>query len=411
MRYRWEFIASLLMFSLMMAYVVLLEFVLYSQAGMPMLGGSSRAAPTMHDSASADGDTRAARCTARGQAPWVWETAWPAASVNRTLHIGLICIGHETAAFVEQLMLHPIEAAGRVHFVRLSLSSVDAFEQMRAYPTHLHGYLVYGGHFNTALYRWPHMPSYGTLGLSDERCANGASSPDEVEAAFGLLTYGDCAIVDNIRFFVMPIGPHLAAHPAFRLDQPDIQRSSERSIVVNGRLTMTPRKPSRRPWLLAAQQHCFEHRLSCALNTDWIHYLPRALAPQEDRYVKLLHDAVYTLCPSGNNAEQYRIWEAIFAGSIPIIEDTASTHRHPDYVSPAYGHDYYCVADDIHAILKRSGAPVIFAEHASQLPALIRMHDVEHLNARQRELRRWSQRLQLHYAYLLTRLMYDHFAK
>lgn len=410
MRNRWWFIASLLMFSLVVVYFVLIELILCSQEGT-LMPGSNRRTHVMHGNTSAAGDARSARCNAHSQAPWAWETAWPASSANRTLHIGLICIGRETAAFVEQLMLRPIEAAGRVHFARLSLNDVDAFERMRRYPAHLRGYLVYGGHFNTAMYRWPNMPSYGTIGLSDERCANGASSPDEVEAAFGLLTYGDCAIVDNTRFFVMPIGPHLAAHPAFRLDQPDIQRSSERTVVVNGRFTMTPRKPSRRPWLLAAQRHCFEHRLSCTLNTDWTHYLPRALAPQEDRYVKLLHDAVYTLCPSGNNAEQYRIWEAIFAGSIPIIEDTAAALRRPDYVSPAYGSDFYCVADDVHAILKRSGAPVLFAEHASQLPALLSMHSAEQLDARQRDLRRWSRRLHLHYAYLLARLLYEHFAK
>ncbi len=401
--------ASLLMFSLMVAYFVFLELIMYSQTGTLMPDGESRV--PVPPGGTAFGNARMGRCNNHSRTPWMWETAWPSSPANWTLDIGLICIGRETAAFVEQLMLRPIEAAGRVHFTRLSLGDVDAFERARAYPAHLHGYLVYGGHFNTAMYRWPHLPPYGTLGLSDERCANGASSLGEVEAVFGLLTYGDCAIVDNVRFFVMPIGPHLVAHPAFRLDPPDLRRSSVRTVAVNGRLTMTPRKPSRRPWLLAAQRHCFEHRLSCALNTDWTHYLPRALAPQADRYVQLMHDAVYTLCPSGNNAEQYRIWEAIFSGSIPVVEDTANAHRRPDYVSPAYGRDYYCVADDVHAILKRSGAPVLFAEHASQLPALLSMHSAEQLDARQREMRRWSQRLQLHYRYLLARLLYDHFAK
>lgn len=41
-------------------------------------------------------------------------------------------------------------------------------------------------------------------------------------------------------------------------------------------------------------------------------------------YYKVLTDSRFTLCPSGKNAEQYRIWESILAGSIPIIEDSSN---------------------------------------------------------------------------------------
>jgi hypothetical protein len=37
-------------------------------------------------------------------------------------------------------------------------------------------------------------------------------------------------------------------------------------------------------------------------------------------YVQVLTQAVFTPCPSGSNEESYRIWEALEAGSIPIIK-------------------------------------------------------------------------------------------
>lgn len=40
------------------------------------------------------------------------------------------------------------------------------------------------------------------------------------------------------------------------------------------------------------------------------------------RYRDLLSESVYTLCPAGTNEESYRVWEALEAGSIPIIKSS-----------------------------------------------------------------------------------------
>ena len=41
-------------------------------------------------------------------------------------------------------------------------------------------------------------------------------------------------------------------------------------------------------------------------------------------YIHLLNSSDLTLCPAGFNTETYRVYEAISAGSIPVIEDTPS---------------------------------------------------------------------------------------
>ena len=36
-------------------------------------------------------------------------------------------------------------------------------------------------------------------------------------------------------------------------------------------------------------------------------------------YASILMDSVFTLCAGGINPESFRLWEAIEAGSIPIV--------------------------------------------------------------------------------------------
>jgi hypothetical protein len=70
-----------------------------------------------------------------------------------------------------------------------------------------------------------------------------------------------------------------------------------------------------------------------------------------DIYPHQLMKSKLTLCPSGNTPEQYRIWEAIIAGSIPVIEDPVIV---PGALHPAMGNSFGCMPDDIHRLLKVS---------------------------------------------------------
>lgn len=357
---------------------------------------------------------RLLRCANRYKDSWHWhdgQLQLPA----REIVVGLIRLGPEIAAFVEQALLRDIEKEynGSIRLVPFPALTVDVFEKHRAYPA-LDGWLVYGGHFHTSLaFRWPSLPRHGIIGLSAEHCNNGPLHGRG--AVFGFLTYGDCAIVDQRRFFTMPLGPSLVNHPTLltRCFNDDLTIAShQRTTFINGRYTMTARKPTRRPWLMAAQRYCYAHGKSCALNTDWLQYAAETagLAWEGDNYVGTLRQSVLTLCPSGNNAEQYRIWEAIFCGSIPIVEDVGHALADPAYVSPAYGPDHWCVPDDAHWILKSSDAPVLYAANATTLATLLESTDMNHLMFVQRRLLAWRERLLAHYRNLLARVIVEHFS-
>lgn len=42
-----------------------------------------------------------------------------------------------------------------------------------------------------------------------------------------------------------------------------------------------------------------------------------------------MHKARYVLVPCGENAESYRLWEAMHAGAIPIVETCGNPDIHP----------------------------------------------------------------------------------
>eukprot|EP01084_Bolivina_argentea_P188163 323982_1 len=48
-----------------------------------------------------------------------------------------------------------------------------------------------------------------------------------------------------------------------------------------------------------------------------------------DSYTNILSESKYTLCPSGNNPESYRLWESMFFGSIPIVAIDIEYFTHP----------------------------------------------------------------------------------
>ena len=54
-----------------------------------------------------------------------------------------------------------------------------------------------------------------------------------------------------------------------------------------------------------------------------------------DEYSKLLGDAVFALCPRGNQSlDCYRLYEALEAGCIPIVEDSGGANEWRDLFSP-----------------------------------------------------------------------------
>ena len=111
-------------------------------------------------------------------------------------------------------------------------------------------------------------------------------------------------------------------------------------------------------------------------------------------YYSTLLDSKLTLCPSGKNPEQYRIWEAIMAGSIPVVEDPSGEMVPGTFVHPSYGTGFRCQVQDIHRLLKETAAPVLFVrDWATDLPALLEQFGTdEALQARADALAAWYAR-------------------
>lgn len=57
------------------------------------------------------------------------------------------------------------------------------------------------------------------------------------------------------------------------------------------------------------------------------------MSPEE--YQEVMADSIFTLCPRGNSVEQFRIYEALESGSIPVIareEGYAEERLPPEYL-------------------------------------------------------------------------------
>lgn len=294
-----------------------------------------------------------------------------------------------------------------VHFEYFLIDQMDYFENHNIYPPHIKGWLLFGSHFE--LSPWKGIGrQYGRIGLGSENCANGWS-PREVQNApsFGFLTYGDCNIIDNVRFFILPLGPLFEGNRDFPFYQSSPIPIHERQYEINAEFTITPEKPSRAECLLEAQLLCTKYSLKCSLGMDWTYFLPAALK-NENSYFEKLQNTKFVLCPSGNNYEQYRIYEAILAGAIPIIEDGSKKLSFENYTSPAYGNDFYCLSSETHYLLKSTNAPVIFIEQWSDLHIVLKSmegHEQEYQN----RMIRWRESFFLHFKLLIIELIIKHF--
>ena len=92
-----------------------------------------------------------------------------------------------------------------------------------------------------------------------------------------------------------------------------------------------------------------------------------------DEYAKTLQASVFTLCPKGHSVEQYRIYEALEAGSIPVLE------LHGDYLRTKLPPEYFV------------SSGLLFVESWSDAPAAMQklVMDQAALDARQQQISKW----------------------
>eukprot|EP00039_Didymoeca_costata_P008167 m.108730 g.108730 ORF g.108730 m.108730 type:complete len:561 (+) comp13976_c1_seq3:629-2311(+) len=93
----------------------------------------------------------------------------------------------------------------------------------------------------------------------------------------------------------------------------------------------------------------------------------------EDQYRAIMADSIFTLAPAGHNADQYRIYEAISTGSIPVVSSSQLASFSPEYQSSQMlvVRDWSVAAETMYKLLQ----------------------DQDALLERQKQLMKWGQEL------------------
>ncbi|GLE02161.1 hypothetical protein PINS_up010999 [Pythium insidiosum] len=248
----------------------------------------------------------------------------------------------------------------------------------------------------------------GFYALSREDCNNPDSLriASDARVAFGFLPYGDCRLVDGTRFSVIPLGPSFEHGFPLNAHRMTPSGVASRPFLLNLMVSWTPEKPTRMQAFMAAEHVCRSDGNRCIVEHNSLVFkvlqvvdnalgssLRWRLSSAPQTYLEHLRSSVFTLCPMGKNPEQYRIWEALAAGSIPIIEDMPTIDPSTSFLHPAYPSSWRCVREDIHGFLRRMNAPVLFvSDWWRDLPSLLAYYTRDHpdeLLALQRRVAQW----------------------
>ena len=165
-------------------------------------------------------------------------------------------------------------------------------------------------------------------------------------------------------------------------------------------MSLTAEKPSRYQAWIALSPYCsgiFSSKKKCHQG-DAVKYamckLGDTLAGKESYsercatdYVQSLASSKLVMCPSGKNPEQYRIWEAIMSGAIPVVEKSENILQ--NVLHPSYGLQFFCSDSYTHWFLRHLKAPVLFVKDWERdIPSILSMSD-EKLQIIQNDLYVW----------------------
>ena len=122
-------------------------------------------------------------------------------------------------------------------------------------------------------------------------------------------------------------------------------------------------------------------------------------------YINILRSSDLTLSPVGQNAECYRIYEAMSCGSVPVIED-----------QPAANSCGVTTSDrsrrTLLTLLRRHEAPVIFVSDWNQLPRLLdneRRLTQRHIVERRKKLVQWHRKFRRKMADIFVQVVQEKF--
>jgi hypothetical protein len=155
---------------------------------------------------------------------------------------------------------------------------------------------------------------FGLVHLSDERYADDCTAYDY--ANFVIRNYWSIGHSNNKRLLAVPLG----TMNGFRGDAAKPASARKRLWSFAGEINKSTRKPMIDA--LTTLDPGFVHPTGASSNPS-----PNAVAPLGIAdYSALLSDTIFAPCPSGwENLDSFRVYEALEAGCIPIVE------RRPSY--------------------------------------------------------------------------------
>ena len=103
----------------------------------------------------------------------------------------------------------------------------------------------------------------------------------------------------------------------------DILRSSHRTHFFNFMGSVGGKLRASRPKMLAELRRQF--KVGDTMQSRYLVLVRKSFfdAPTKP-FQQAIENSAFTICPCGNNVETHRLWEALFAGSIPVQEDCSS---------------------------------------------------------------------------------------
>jgi len=191
--------------------------------------------------------------------------------------------------------------------------------------------------------------------LGNEQCDNNwimkymKSNSGKIDVLF--TTY-DSPQVDDKQIYQWPLG--VAVYRGFRnFPIEDINVKDKRRYLCN--FVGTIYKNSSRTKLRRIVESATTNRRCPVIGRkNWI---PKETVNSLNQYKKTLEESDLTLCPVGQNAECYRIYEALSVGSMPIIEDQTTPGS---------------CDKNAFRLLKKYNPPFLFIKDWGQLPEIIR---------------------------------------
>jgi len=181
----------------------------------------------------------------------------------------------------------------------------------------------------------------------------------------------------------MPLGPRYDV-VTNRIEEDDLKPSQNRQYYLN--FIASPTNTDRRSLLNMLKENPYFAKDS---SKYFVHMTPgwskmsadnAAGYIKAEQYREILLESIFTLCPAGHNSEAFRIFEAVEAGSIPVIALNEGYKRH--------------ACEDSFAPFLKTGAPFVVLNDWKELPEVLEslISNPEELMKRQESLLQWNKR-------------------